>query len=139
MPSKLAHIIGPIFFQYCQLAQNQHKSQFLFHKNVWCLCLLIVWKKNLTSHESVSSLPAQMVIPEYTVQIGLSMMCFLNAFCTALCRFRKIFLAQCLVFKAYFKVKNPILEQFWHWTEVLESLRSQKKSFLKMQKWKCGP
>ena len=33
-------------------------------------------EKNLTSQESVSSLPAQMVIPEYTVQVGLSMMCF---------------------------------------------------------------
>ena len=26
-------IIGPNFFQYCQPAQNQPKSQFLFHKN----------------------------------------------------------------------------------------------------------
>ena len=35
-----------------------------------------LYEKNLTSQESVSSLPAQMVIPEYTVQVGLSMMCF---------------------------------------------------------------
>ena len=27
-------IIGPLFFQYCQPAQNQHKYHFLFHKNV---------------------------------------------------------------------------------------------------------
>ena len=26
-------IISSNFFQYCQLAQNQHKIQFLFHKN----------------------------------------------------------------------------------------------------------
>jgi hypothetical protein len=33
-PQKLL-IIGPnFFFQYCQLAQNQPKSHFLFHKNV---------------------------------------------------------------------------------------------------------
>ena len=31
-PQKLL-IIGPIFFQYCQPAQNQHKSHILFHKN----------------------------------------------------------------------------------------------------------
>ena len=76
-----------------------------------------LYEINLTSQESVSSLPAQMVIPEYTVQVGLSMMCFYMHYCgtaVLMCRFRKIFLAQCLVFKAYFKVKNPILEQFWH-------------------------
>ena len=31
-PLKVAHN-RPIFFQYCQLAQSQPKSQFLFHKN----------------------------------------------------------------------------------------------------------
>ena len=30
--SKVAHNQPPIFFQYCQPAQNQPKSQFLFHK-----------------------------------------------------------------------------------------------------------
>ena len=35
--SKVAHIRPPFFFQYCQLAQNQPKSHFLFHKNVF-LC-----------------------------------------------------------------------------------------------------
>ena len=32
-PSKVAHNWPPIFFQYCQTAQIQPKSQFLFHKN----------------------------------------------------------------------------------------------------------
>jgi hypothetical protein len=32
--SKVAHNWPPIFFQYCQPAQNQLKSHFLFHKNV---------------------------------------------------------------------------------------------------------
>ena len=34
-PSKAAHNrLKPFFFQYCQLAQIQPKSQFLFHKNL---------------------------------------------------------------------------------------------------------
>ena len=33
-PSKVAPNQPPIFFQYCQPAQNQLKSHFLFHKNV---------------------------------------------------------------------------------------------------------
>ena len=33
LPSKLL-IMGPIFFQYCQPAQNQPKSHILIHKNV---------------------------------------------------------------------------------------------------------
>ena len=32
-PSKVAHNQSPIFFQYCQPAQNQPKSQFLFNRN----------------------------------------------------------------------------------------------------------
>ena len=32
MPSNVAHNRPPFFFQYCQPAQNQPKSQFLFHK-----------------------------------------------------------------------------------------------------------
>ena len=31
--SKVAHNRSKCFFQYCQPAQNQPKSQFLFHKN----------------------------------------------------------------------------------------------------------
>ena len=33
-PSKVAHNRPQFFFQYCQSAQNQLKSHFLFHKNV---------------------------------------------------------------------------------------------------------
>ena len=32
--SKVAHNQPKFFFQYCQPAQNQPKSYFLFHKNV---------------------------------------------------------------------------------------------------------
>ena len=35
MPSKVAHNWPQFFFQYCQPAQNQPKSHFLFHKNVY--------------------------------------------------------------------------------------------------------
>ena len=40
-PSKVAHN-WLIFFQYCQPAQNQPKSQFLFNKNCspWDLCIM---------------------------------------------------------------------------------------------------
>ena len=34
LPSKVAHNRPQFFFQYCQPAQNQPKSHFLFHKNV---------------------------------------------------------------------------------------------------------
>ena len=33
LPSKVAHNRPNLFFQYCQLAQNQPKCHFLFHKN----------------------------------------------------------------------------------------------------------
>ena len=33
-PSKVAHYRPTHFFQYCQPAQDQPKSHFLFHKNV---------------------------------------------------------------------------------------------------------
>ena len=36
-PHKLL-MINPMFFQYCQLAQNHPKFSFLFHKNVRSLC-----------------------------------------------------------------------------------------------------
>ena len=35
-PTKVAHNMPQIFFQHCQPAQNQPKSQFLFHEN-WSL------------------------------------------------------------------------------------------------------
>ena len=33
LPSKVAYFMAQFFFQYCQPAQKQPKSQFLFHKN----------------------------------------------------------------------------------------------------------
>ena len=33
LTAKAAHNQPNIFFQYCQLAQNQPRSQFLFHEN----------------------------------------------------------------------------------------------------------
>ena len=56
-PKKLLIIeSAPIFFQYCQLAQIQPKSQFLFHKN--CsprdLCIMTLYRTSLFagSHRS---------------------------------------------------------------------------------------
>ena len=60
-PSKVAHN-QPNFFQYCQLAQNQHKIQFLFHKNCspcdLCVMALVVsvWQHFLQLQSGKKSL-----------------------------------------------------------------------------------
>ena len=51
MPSKVAHYRPKLFFQYCEMAQNQQKSQFLFHNN-WSLrdlCIMILYLSQSSS------------------------------------------------------------------------------------------
>ena len=77
-PSKVAHNRPQFFFQYCQLAQNQSKSQFLFHKNcsphdlcimtliAMCGCTFFIEERKLLKWGSIIVITQQLA--QYIVQ-----------------------------------------------------------------------